>query len=189
MPIFKALTGGLLAAAICTLNQVCQAAGTSSAPSIESVALRSDAQGRTAGDTTATYLNVRYDYSVDYPRDLLTPGEEAADGDGLEFSAKSSKARIAVWGKYNAIGYTPKQLLRSEEHAGCAEKPVSYEVAKKTFVAFSCQTSKSEIFYEKIAIRGDTLVTVQFVYPSVEEAKWAPIIKQMGASLRIEADR
>ena len=41
----------------------------------------------------------------------------------------------------------------------------------------------------KIAIYGDTLVTVRFVYPLVEATKWAPVIKQMSASLRIEEDR
>jgi hypothetical protein len=171
------------------LGATCQAAGASANPSIQSATLRADAQGRTPADATATYINVRYDYSIDYPRDVLTPGQEADDGDGLTFSAKSSAARIAVWGKYNAIGYTPKQLLRSEEHDGCADKPATYEVAKKTLIAFSCQTPKNQIFYEKIAIHGDTLVTVQFVYPLIEETKWAPVIKQMVASLRIEEGR
>jgi hypothetical protein len=161
----------------------------SSTPSIESATLRADAQGPVATNAIATYINVRYDYSIDYPRDVLTPGQEADDGDGLAFSAKSSTARIAVWGKYNAIGYTPKQLLRSEEHDDCADKQAAYEVAKTTLIAFSCQTPKNEIFYEKIGIRGDTLVTIQFVYPVAEEEKWSPVIKQMVASLRIEGDR
>ena len=171
------------------LCQVCQAAGTSGGPSSESAALRGNAPNPASASATATYVNVRYDYTVDYPRDLLTPGQEAADGDGLEFSAKPSKAQIAVWGKYNGIGYTPMQLLRSEEHYGCAGSPASYEVTKKTFIAFSCQTSNNEIFYEKVAIQGDTLVTLQYVYPIVEQVKWAPVIKQMVASVRIAGDR
>ena len=186
MPIFKVATGCLLAALLFPLNPICQAAGTSSNPSIESATPRAKSEAPAATNAIATYLNVRYDYSIDYPRDVLTPGREADDGDGLAFSAKSSMARIAVWGKYNAIGYTPKQLLDSEEHDGCADKQATYEVAKKTLIAFSCRTAKNEIFYEKVAIHGDTLVTVQFVYPQVEETKWAPVIEQMVASLRID---
>jgi len=66
----------------------------------------------------ATYANARYGYSIAYPDDLLTPGKEADDGDGLAFSAKTGGARVAVWGRYNATDDTPVALLQGEEEGG-----------------------------------------------------------------------
>jgi hypothetical protein len=134
----------------------------------------------------AIYANVRYGYTIEYPKDLLAPGQEADNSDGLVFSAKSGKGQVAVWGEYNANDDTPAQILSSEEQRPCEGARASYEVGKRDFVAFSCQTPKNEIVYEKMIIHGDTLVAVQFTYPVAEQATWSHVIKQMAGSLRIE---
>lgn len=143
-------------------------------------------QRKQAAKPAATYANVRYGYTIDYPGDLLVPGKEADNSDGLVFSAKSGKAKVAVWGRYNANEDTPAQLLHGEERSPCAGTQASYEISKRNFVAFSCQTPKNEIVYEKMIIHGDTLVAVQFTYPAQEQSIWSPAIKQMTDSLRIE---
>ncbi|MGN6317373.1 MAG: hypothetical protein ACTHNR_13940, partial [Trinickia sp.] len=33
-----------------------------------------------AGKSLATYANIRYGYTIEYPKDRLVPGEEADDG-------------------------------------------------------------------------------------------------------------
>ncbi|KAE8756103.1 hypothetical protein FSO04_30840 [Paraburkholderia madseniana] len=139
-----------------------------------------------AGKPAATYANVRYAYTIDYPDDLLFAGREADNSDGVVFSAKSGKTQVAVWGRFNANEDTPAQILHSEEELPCAGARASYEVSKRDLVAFSCQTPKNEIVYEKMIIHGDTLVAVQFTYPVAEQATWSPVIKQMAGSLRIE---
>ncbi|HTH77297.1 MAG TPA: hypothetical protein VL635_23160 [Trinickia sp.] len=139
-----------------------------------------------AAKSLATYANVRYGYTIEYPKDLLVPGEEADDGDGVVFSAKSSSGQVAVWGRYNANRDTPARILRDEEQSACADAPPSYEVSKRSLVAFSCRTRKDAIVYEQMIIRGDTLVAVQFSYPASEQTMWSPVVKQMAHSLNIE---
>lgn len=146
----------------------------------------SNPPAKQAGKPPATYANVRYAYTIDYPDDLLVAGREADNSDGVVFSAKSGKARVAVWGRFNASEETAAKILRGEEELPCAGVRASYEVSKRDLVAFSCQTPKNEIVYEKMIIHGDTLVGVQFTYPGAEQAIWSPVVKQMAGSLRVE---
>jgi hypothetical protein len=134
--------------------------------------------------TLATYHNVTYDYMVDYPEALLVPGTESASGDGLDFSPKSGKADIVVWGKYASPDDTHASLLHEDE-TDCAPGKVSYEVNKPSFIAFSCLTTKGRILYEKLAIHKDVYAAMQFTYDASEQSAWGPVIKQMANSLRI----
>ncbi|MFP6560440.1 hypothetical protein WJ542_19375 [Paraburkholderia sp. B3] len=171
----------LLATFLASHGLACFAAATSSQEAKPSSPPRQQAD-----EHVATYGNVRYQYTIDYPADLLAAGREADDSDGVVFSAKSGTAQVTVWGRFNANDDTPAQILRSEEQGPCAGVRASYEVSKRHLVAFSCQTPTNEVVYEKMIIHGDTLVAVQFVYPVAEQATWSPVIKQMSGSLRIE---
>ncbi|RKE37881.1 hypothetical protein B0G76_4162 [Paraburkholderia sp. BL23I1N1] len=181
MPTRNALSTCLLATFLATHGPGCMAAATSGPQAKLSIQQRNQVD-----EHVATYGNVRYQYTIDYPGDLLVPGQEADDSDGLVFSAKSGMARVAVWGRFNANEDTSAQILHGEEQGPCAGMPASYEVSKRDLVAFSCQTPKNEIVYEKMIIHGDTLVAVQFIYPAAEQAMWSPVIKQMSSSLHIE---
>lgn len=181
MPIRNALTTCLLTTCLIADGPGCMAAGASGVP-----ATVSNPPHKEKYKPAATYANVRYGYTIDYPGDLLVPGTEADNGDGLVFSAKSGKAQVAVWGRFNAADETPVQLLHSEKQRPCAAAQASYEISKRTLVAFSCRTPNDEIVYEKMIIHGDTLVVVRFTYPAAEEMIWSPVIKQMAGSLHIE---
>jgi len=133
----------------------------------------------------ATYANARYGYTIAYPDALLTPGAEADDGDGRVFTAKTGTAQVAVWGRFNANDDTPAAMLREEEDGTCTGAPASYEVSRKDLVAFSCETAEKDIVYEKMIIHGDTIAAVEFTYPASEQDTWAPVIAEMGESLRI----
>ena len=181
MPIRNALTICLLMTCLIANGPGCLAAGTSGPPAHVSNSPREPAE-----NPAATYANVRYGYTIEYPGDLLVPGGEADNGDGLVFSARSGNAKVAVWGRFNAADETPVQLLHSDEQRPCAGAQASYEISKRTLVAFSCRTPNNEIVYEKMIIHGDTLAVVRFTYPATEETNWSPVVKQMAGSLRIE---
>jgi len=133
----------------------------------------------------AVYTNVRYDFSIRYPADLLVKGRESDNGDGVQFSARSGHGDVAVWARYNASGETPAQLLRFEQSVQCAGEEASYEVSKRNLIAFSCRTPKGEIVYQKMLIHGDTLVAVHFSYPAGEQSFWSPVITDMTGSLQV----
>ena len=200
MSIRIVVRAGLLAMCIATRGMTAWAAAAIDAPTQEGDAARGASHtpgtGQAVQETlaatavatsTSTYANARYAYAIDYPARLLTPEPEAADGDGRVFSAKGGTGQVAVWGRYNATGDTPAQLLRAEEEDTCAATPASYEVSREDWFAFSCETTEHEIVYQKMVMHDETIAAIEFTYPSAEQARWAPVIKAMAASLRIEA--
>lgn len=140
-----------------------------------------------ASSDVATYHNVRFDFAVDYPAKLLIAGEEADNGDGLQFASNASHADIRAYGGYNALEQTPKEMLQYNLKEDCEKNKVTYQVSKPAVVAYSCLSPAGRIVYEKIIIRDDTLATVRFDYDPHEQSRWLPVIKQMADSLRLGA--
>ena len=134
---------------------------------------------------TATYHNVRFDFAVTYPRDLLVAGQEADNGDGLQFASQIDDADIRAYGSYNALEQSSAQMLRFNTKDDCMADKITYRVSKPSLVAYSCLSPKGRVVYEKVIIRADTLATVRFEYSPDKQARWAPVIKQMADSLRL----
>ncbi|MFK2891261.1 hypothetical protein [Dyella flagellata] len=134
---------------------------------------------------TGTYHNVRFDFAVAYPPNLLVPGQEADNGDGLQFTSKVDDADIRAYGSYNALEQSPAEMLQFNTKDDCAQDKITYRVSKPSLVAYSCLSPKGRIVYEKVVILGDTLATLRFEYGAGGQARWAPVIKQMADSLRL----
>jgi hypothetical protein len=139
----------------------------------------------TVSNAVETYQNARFDFTVDYPGQLLVAGQEADNGDGLRFAPIAGDADIRAWGEYNANEDSPAGLLKFDLDNDCAKDKVSYQVSKPDLVAYSCLNTRGRVVYEKVIIRDDTLATVRFEYAASEQATWAPVIKQMAASLSL----
>lgn len=134
---------------------------------------------------TDTYQNSRFGYAVDYPSPLLVAGNEADNGDGLKFVPERGDADIRVWGEYNVNDDSPAAILKIDLINDCAGGKATYQVSKPNLVAYSCRSPKGRVVYQKVVIEGDTLATLRFDYPSAEQQAWAPVIKQMADSLRL----
>ena len=61
------------------------------------------------------YGNPRFDYWIDYPENLLVPEREADNSDGERFHARNGTAEMRVWGAYNALDQSPKEMVREYE--------------------------------------------------------------------------
>jgi hypothetical protein len=129
------------------------------------------------------YGNGRFSYWIDYPENLLVPGREADNGDGLRFHARKGSAEMSVWGEYNALDQSPREMVREYER-GCGPRTVTFEVANARLAAFSCTTPKGRIIYQKTMIRKDVLATVRLEYPVSEQALWDPVVRQVASSLK-----
>ena len=46
----------------------------------------------------SNYKNSKFDFSIQYPSDLLFPQGESDSGDGQSFLSKDSKIRLTAWG-------------------------------------------------------------------------------------------
>jgi uncharacterized protein len=134
-----------------------------------------------------TYANVRYHYAICYPADLLKPGPESDNGDGLLFSAASG-ASLRVWGAYNAADNGLAAL------AGDIADPsatMTYRHLTKTSATVSGRKG-GDIFYAKILLeQGDTTGTVRtfiLTYPADQAATYDPVAAKLSTCLHVLKD-
>ncbi len=71
-----------------------------------SLALALLAQTAFADDLYQTYHNLRFGYSIAYPKTILYPQGESDNGDGQKFLSKEADASLIVYGSYNALDQT-----------------------------------------------------------------------------------
>jgi hypothetical protein len=105
-----------------------------------------------AGQTRyENYTNVRFNYTIEYPADLLLPKDEAANGDGRIFSARHGPAELRVWGQYNAMVDTLKKAyLRDLKKRG---EGVTYKLLKNDSYVIS-GVEDGRIYYQKTILSG-----------------------------------
>jgi hypothetical protein len=126
------------------------------------------------------YVNARFGFSVDYPADLV-PQPESDNGDGRRFLTPNYPFVALAWGAYNAENETLAQLAKEAE-SDCSAPPVYQRIAA-TFFAMSCR-SANQVIYEKMLLKGGTETALRIEYPAVANARWAPVVARMSASLR-----
>ncbi len=159
------------------------AASSASAPKLPAEVERTlDAVcGRT--QVYGCYTNHKYGYVMAYPKQYLTPQGEADDGGGQAFTARDSRAELAVWATYNSVlGESIQQLFA----AGCAnpELNVTYKhLGRNFFVLSGFQAGR--IFYRKTVIDNDVQASFVLSYdPSLKEA-FNPLVGDMAKAFTI----
>ena len=147
-------------------------------PKIVLLALASGAlqsQEQAAGhDTWKVYTNVRFNYKICYPDDLLIPQGEAANSDGQTFLAKDG-AKLLVFGRNNALNQTLKNALddTAARLAGRSGK-VTYKVMKPGWFVLSGQ-DRETMFYAKMLYADDQFKSFELTYGSSQSAIYKPV--------------
>lgn len=136
-----------------------------------------------------TYSNARFAYSVDYPIDLLTPQDEAQNGDGRVFLAKRGSAELRVWGQYNALFDTLKKAYLSDlKERGTG---VTYKALFNDSYVIS-GTKGGKVYYQKTILSGTdgdagaTFATFVIQYNKSEKAKLDPVAAKISRSFKFE---
>ena len=112
----------------------------------------------------ATYVNVRFQYSICYPKDLLVPQGESDNSDGQRFRSNKDGAELAAWGDNNASDQTLRQRLSDMEGwlPGASGK-VTYKVQKANWLVVSGQSGQM-IFYAKTIFSHGQFKTFELTY-------------------------
>ncbi len=61
-----------------------------------------------------TYRNVRFDYSISYPADLLSPQGESVNEDGQRFVSRDGRTELLVYGSHNSLDQTLREVFEQE---------------------------------------------------------------------------
>ena len=134
----------------------------------------------------STYTNVRFAYSIAYPTDIFTEGDESDNGDGKVFRSDDG-AELRVWGEHNALS----RSLREEFKAAVDESGggVTYKKqAASWFVVSGVRDGK--IFYRRTLRRKsgstDTFYTFTIEYPVEAKRRYDTIVKRIADSFRFD---
>ena len=123
-----------------------------------------------------TYHNVRFDYSISYPVNVLFPQGESVNGDGQMFLSRDGRTEMLVYGAYNSLGKSLSEVLETEVERS-AEHPdriVTYQVLRRNWFAVS-GIEKGRVFYQKTILRDATFKTFRIEYDESQKRAFDPI--------------
>ena len=144
------------------------------------VALAAGGATGTAADPAAhpwkAYVNVRFDYSVCFPADLLTPEPEAPNADGRRFVAKDGAVLLA-YGSNNVLHASAATAART---TGARLGTVSYSSVKPKWFVVSGTKDTSD-FYAKSLFVGDQVKSFELTYPRTDAVIWRPVAAVLNA--------
>lgn len=133
-----------------------------------------------------TYVNVRFNFSIKYPKDLLAPRGESANGDGNTFVSKDQQTTLLVWGRYNAVPSTWAEEYQSKLDY-FKDTQVTYKAFKQDSFVISGLKNEKIFYYKEISVLengGKVFLCLQLEYPKKDKEKWDAILRICTKSLR-----
>ncbi len=137
-----------------------------------------------AADVYDIYHNDRFDYSIEYPKDVLFPQGESDNGDGQKFLSKDADASLIVYGSNNALKQSLEEVYREESRGGTAENPkkvVTYKLLEDNWFVVSGYNS-GRVFYQKTIFHDDVLKTFVLEYDKSQKEIYDSIAKRLEKS-------
>lgn len=123
-----------------------------------------------------TYSNARYNYSIAYPANLLTPQGEADNGDGQAFRSSDGAAEMRVYGSQDLGGGLSGAY--SEAQAG---KEVTYKTMKGNWFVVSGRDG-GKIFYQKTLFKGGVFKTFLIEYSEAQKSIYDAVTARVARS-------
>lgn len=133
---------------------------------------------------SATYINGRYRFSIQYPAKLLFGQGESDNGDGQIFLSKDSKVELRVSGIYNVMETTIAQEYEEESRGGMPSAPkkvVAYKKLKDNWFVVSGYID-GNIFYQKRYLIDDHFVGLYITYPESQRHIWDKKVSDLVAA-------
>ncbi len=143
----------------------------------------------TTGINYENYCNSRFQFCIDYPRDLTSQGE-AENGDGQIFLSKDKQTEVRAYGMM-AIEEFDK--LSQQYETAITGITVSYKVIKPSWFIFSGTDKKGNIVYRKTVKKKlddymnggpqDVFQTLMITYPVSQKKLYDPYCGKIAKSL------
>jgi hypothetical protein len=126
-----------------------------------------------------TYTNVRFQYAICYPRDLLVPQGESENSDGQKFLADDG-GQLIVFGSNNALNQLLADTLRDTVSRLSEHGKATYVVLKAKWFVVSGQNDRSVFYAKTITSRGQ-FKSFELTYPRSATAVYEPLIRRLAA--------
>lgn len=130
-----------------------------------------------------TYRNDRFGTTVDYP-DLFALLDRPPDnGDGQVFRTRDRRATLTVFGRYNVLGETPREMMEGRREAGAV-----YTVQNADASGYTLSFAHAgQIVYARCRLspRDPEIVgCAELDYPEADARRWDGIVGRLARSLR-----
>jgi hypothetical protein len=145
----------------------------------------SDSTVTSAAGKFLSYVNNKYNFSVDYPASFAGQGEPDA-GDGQVFISPANDARLTASASYCGAGlYSPARFLA--DHQQNSALKVTYSRQTKTLAVVS-GTIGTRIFYDKLISNGVQCAKFRLEYESAQREQYDALVARIAASLKQWSD-
>lgn len=126
------------------------------------------------------YTNVRFQYSICYPEDLLVPQGESPNSDGQKFLAKDG-AQLVVFGRNNAMGESLRAALASTEaRLTDSSGKITYKALRPNWFVVSGQNGNT-YFYARTQYSRGQFKSFEFTYDHSAAAIYKPLIGRLAS--------
>jgi hypothetical protein len=125
-----------------------------------------------------SYTNIRYQYAICYPEDLMIPQGESPNSDGQKFLAKDG-AQLLVFGQNNALSESLKDALADTESrlVGASGK-VTYKVLESNWFVVSGRNGQT-VFYARTRYNGEQFKSFELTYNHSAAEVYEPLIGRL----------
>ena len=133
------------------------------------------------------YGNERFGYDLETP-DFLVPGPEPENADGRTFRSSDGKAGLAVWGSWNALGGTVRDMYDVEAEGAEAEgaKVLEGVLAGNGYTLVTQRGG--EITARCCMVKGDLIAQFRLTYPEGEAGRFKPAFERMVQSFKFSRE-
>ena len=121
------------------------------------------------------YVNVRFAFSVCYPKQVLLPQGESPNGDGQKFVSGDGQASASAFGANNALKQTLPQVL-AQDAKGLT---LTGKAVESDRFMFTGQTSDNVLEIEETLARNQQFKTLNLRFPAAQAPTYRPIADRM----------
>lgn len=132
-------------------------------------------------DPDALYENSRFGFKVRYPRGVLFPQGESANGDGQVFTSSDATFMLTAWGERKTEGSSVDELFEYESRGLVQPNPklvVTYKRRKDNWFVVS-GTEGSVGIYRRVQIESDHITRIEMRWPVDQIDRWRSIIEKV----------
>lgn len=138
---------------------------------------------------TDWYVNMKFSFSVAYPKGIFVPQGESADGGGQKFLSGDGNALVSVYG-YDAPANQTLTSVYGETLLLIQKEDSAWKVTHKSFKndAFVVKGTNGERnFLKKVVYKParKQFVSFEAIYPASKGAYYDPLVSTMSNSLKM----
>lgn len=135
---------------------------------------------------SAVYTNSRFAFTVRYPRGVLFPQGESANGDGQVFSSADSAFVLTAWAERREGDGSVQELFDYESRGLVEPNPnlvVTYKRRKGNWFVVSGKEGSVGV-YRRVQVASDHVARVEMRWPADDTDRWRATIEQVELAVR-----